>query len=70
MSAIWYRVKAFLQLTSTFIATLNEENPAIRSIVSNDNTLKIIAKNLYRKSVQFLFVSVLKQVTFYKKSYM
>lgn len=39
----------------TFIDILNEENPAIRSVGSTDNTLKIIAKDLHRKTVQLLF---------------
>ena len=39
----------------TFIDILNEENPAIRSVGSTDNTLKIIAKDLHRKIVQLLF---------------
>jgi len=39
----------------TFIDILKEESPAITSIGSTDNTLKITAKDLHRKTVQFLF---------------
>lgn len=55
---VYYLPQGWSILTAfsiTFIDILNEENPAIRSVGSTDNTLKIIAKDLHRKTVQLLF---------------